>query len=363
MFFGRGKQEAIDELERENRELKERLSQLQRELSAAEQKLAEQSVVSNDQPVNELSQLWVQSSNALNSIQQDLARSAENLTESRTEFEQSQAMFDQIMGLLGTTTSTTSTISRDTTEVASAVNNLKSVTEGINGFVSMIQGISEQTNLLALNAAIEAARAGEQGRGFAVVADEVRSLAQRSAEATNEIAALINKVNTEMDNVVSGIDRVGEKSHTVSANTQGIEETTGNLVALAKRMFHVIDSSTDDAFVQTAKMDHMAWKLDVYKVLLGQSKATAADLSDAAQCRLGQWLTHGEGSKKFAASTVKGIDGPHKELHQQGRNALNAYHRGDLTDALRCVKQMESASHQIMQQLDRTADHRKSKMG
>lgn len=359
MFFGRGKQEALDELERENRELKERLSQLQQELSAAEKKAAELPKSNNDGQINELSQLWVQSSGALNGIQQDLARSAENLTESRTEFEQSQAMFDQIMGLLGTTTSTTSTISRDTSEVATAVNNLKSVTEGINGFVSMIQGISEQTNLLALNAAIEAARAGEQGRGFAVVADEVRSLAQRSAEATNEIAALINKVNTEMDNVVSGIDRVGEKSHTVSANTQGIEETTSNLVALAKRMFGVIDSSTDDAFVQTVKMDHMAWKLEVYKVLLGQSKSTASDLSDSSQCRLGQWLAHGESSKKYASKAFKGIDAPHKELHQQGRNALNAFHRGDLAEAMKNVKQMESASHQIMQQLDRAADSRR----
>lgn len=359
MFFGRGKQEALDELERENRELKERLSQIQQELSAAEKKAAELPKANNDGQINELSQLWVQSSGALNGIQQDLARSAENLTESRTEFEQSQAMFDQIMGLLGTTTSTTSTISRDTSEVATAVNNLKSVTEGINGFVSMIQGISEQTNLLALNAAIEAARAGEQGRGFAVVADEVRSLAQRSAEATNEIAALINKVNTEMDNVVSGIDRVGEKSHTVSANTQGIEETTSNLVALAKRMFGVIDSSTDDAFVQTVKMDHMAWKLEVYKVLLGQSKSTASDLSDSNQCRLGQWLAHGESSKKYASNVFKGVDAPHKELHQQGRNALNAFHRGDLAEAMKNVKQMESASHQIMQQLDRVADSRR----
>lgn len=357
MFFARGKQEALEELERENRQLKERLTDLQQELSSAQELARNTPPPEDTSHRDELNQLWLQSSGAINAIQQDLAHSAVNLTESRNEFEQSQAMFDQIMGLLGTTTNTTSTISKDTTEVAAAVNNLKSVTEGINGFVSMIQGISEQTNLLALNAAIEAARAGEQGRGFAVVADEVRSLAQRSAEATNEIAALINKVNTEMDNVVGGIDRVGEKSHTVSSNTQGIEETTSSLVQLAKKMFGVIDASTDDAFVQTIKMDHMAWKLEVYKVLLGQSHSQANDFSDADQCRLGQWYNNGEGAKKYASqSAYKALENPHREVHTQGKNAVNAYHRNDFSGAVACVRQMENASQQVTSQLDRLAE-------
>lgn len=358
MFFGRANTEALNELESENRQLKERLSKLQQELSQAQELALNTPPPEDTSHLAELNQLWLQSSGAINAIQQDLARSAVNLTESRNEFEQSQAMFDQIMGLLGTTTSTTSTISKDTSEVANAVSNLKNVTEGINGFVSMIQGISEQTNLLALNAAIEAARAGEQGRGFAVVADEVRSLAQRSAEATNEIAALINKVNTEMDNVVSGIDRVGEKSHTVSSSTQGIEQTTGNLVKLAKRMFGVIDASTDDAFIQTTKMDHMAWKVEVYKVLLGQSHANANDLSDVDQCRLGHWYNHGEGAQKYASqSAYKSLDAPHREVHQQGKNAVSAYHRGDINNAISCVRKMENASQQVTVQLDRLADN------
>lgn len=357
MFFARRNDEAIHELESENRQLKERLSDLQRELHQTQETLQNAPKAEDNRHQNTLNQLWMQSSDAISTVQQDLARSTATLTESRNEFEQSQAMFDQIMGLLATTTRTTSTISKDTSEVASAVSNLKSVTEGINGFVSMIQGISEQTNLLALNAAIEAARAGEQGRGFAVVADEVRSLAQRSAEATNEIAALINKVNTEMDNVVGGIDRVGEKSHTVSSNTQDIEQTTGNLVGLAKKMFGVIDASTDDAFIQTVKMDHMAWKLEVYKVLLGQSKSNAHDLPSADQCRLGQWCSHGEGSQKYSnSSAFRGIEAPHNEIHTQGVNAINAFHRNDIQEALNCAQKMESASQQVTAQLDRLAE-------
>lgn len=357
MFFARRDNEAIHELEKENRQLKERLSDTQKDLHFAQEALANAPQEDKSQQQNTLNQLWLQSNDSISTVQQDLARSTATLTDSRNEFEQSQAMFDQIMGLLGTTTQTTSTISKDTSEVASAVSNLKNVTEGINGFVSMIQGISEQTNLLALNAAIEAARAGEQGRGFAVVADEVRSLAQRSAEATNEIAALINKVNTEMDNVVGGIDRVGEKSHKVSSNTQDIEQTTGNLVGLAKKMFGVIDQSTDEAFIQTVKMDHMAWKLEVYKVLLGQSHSSANDLTSAEQCRLGQWCAGSEGSQKYAGhSAFRGLEAPHAEVHAQGKNALNAFHRGDLQESLSCAQKMESASHQVSSHLDRLAD-------
>lgn len=80
----------------------------------------------------------------------------------------------------------------------------------INGIVSVIQGIAQQTNLLALNAAIEAARAGEQGRGFAVVADEVRTLAQNTATATDEIRTLIGEICTYSERSNKSVEQVGE---------------------------------------------------------------------------------------------------------------------------------------------------------
>jgi len=127
-----------------------------------------------------------QMSSTVQEVTRNTSSAAESANNTNTEAEKTQKIMTQTM-------SSINNLSGEVERAAGVIHNLEVESENIGSILDTIRGIADQTNLLALNAAIEAARAGEQGRGFAVVADEVRTLAQRTQESTQEIQSLIEK--------------------------------------------------------------------------------------------------------------------------------------------------------------------------
>nr|WP_207283987.1 methyl-accepting chemotaxis protein [Pseudomonas sp. FW300-N2F2] len=194
----------------------------------------------------------------------------------RTSMDEASSSLEQIAGALNST--------------ATVINTLGQRSQEIGGIVGVITSIAEQTNLLALNAAIEAARAGEQGRGFAVVADEVRSLASRTRQATDEISGMINSIQQETGNAISTMEQgnlLMQEGLSRNANVASALARIDEQSRSAGQQFAAITTATQEqsstATLLSSNLQSIAMANSEQRQVVSNLAVTAKELEKLAQ--------------------------------------------------------------------------------
>lgn len=186
---------------------------------------------------------------------------------------------------IGSLSSSVNDLGASVMSAVEAMQHLEHETQQVGSVLTVIRDIAEQTNLLALNAAIEAARAGEQGRGFAVVADEVRNLAQKTATSTDEIQQIIQRLQNSANGVLDVMTVNGEKAQ---GSIERSQQATRMLDVIAKAVAQINELNADIAQFTQEQIGLSSSIQQETAVLQGDAQATAG--SAKATARLGEQL-------------------------------------------------------------------------
>ncbi len=322
----------ITSLKKENSQLRDEIQQLQNS----------QQDNTNEQNNDELLDIMIESYNDGTKFLQDVIEEDLSMIERINVLnDKTNTRIEAVEEQTQNISSTIESIQKHANTLGDDANSLNDSVMSIAEIINLIKDISDQTNLLALNAAIEAARAGEHGRGFAVVADEVRKLAERTQKATQEVEININGLKQNSNSMMAISNTFSNETTKVVDIIDIFEENINKVIENSLNIRTDTQKLTNELNISNGKIDHISLKIIGYKALVNKEVAT---ISDENSCRFGKWFSEITETILKGNSKVSNISKNHTTVHQSLKRAMDLNKNNQKEEAIKELRKVEASS-------------------